>query len=237
MLYRAGTAVSIPVLFSSGAPDGGVDWFVYGPDGTTLGSGTITVPVGAVSTLIQVSPTLNALANGSLVSYRDVAWSYTVGGIAFSGDTRYNLEARAPFGVSADGVRSKLGVDAADLPDSDISLITAYHAFANRVTPARLTGSFDDPTRLIVANAIEALVAISLIPTMSIRIAAKESSGTNQYQRQKIDWAALGLSLEGAVAAAENLLIPGFDPSDAYGSLLILATPAVDPYTGAESSR
>lgn len=240
MLHRAGTAVSIPVLFSSGIPDGGVDWRVFGPDGFVIASGIIAVPVGSVSTAIQISGAMNTLPAGSLVSYRDVAWSYSVAGIVMGGDLRYSIEARIPFGASADGVRSKLGVDNTDLPNGEISLVSAYYSFSENVGAARLEAARIAPTdvqRLIIANAIEATAGLAHVPTMSVRIASKESSGTNQFQRQKIDWNEVALALEGAVGAGRALLIPGFDPTAEFGALLILATPALDPFTGAESSR
>lgn len=130
MIVRAGTALSLPVLFSSGMPDGDVTYKVFNPSGEVLGTGTGVVPDGAVSTVLQIPSERNALPAGMLLSYRDVEWTYTVGGSVVYGETRYSLEARLPFGVSNDGVRAKLGVDKNDLPDSDISLAKAYLAFS-----------------------------------------------------------------------------------------------------------
>ncbi len=234
MIVRAGTPVSFPVLFSSGIPDGNVTWQLLGPNGTVIDGGVIDPPADAVSTLIAVSAVHNALAGGDLLSYRDVTWSYTVSGVTIFEEKRYSIEARLPLGVSADGVRTKLGVEAVDLPDAEISLVSAYYTFGDLVTQATLAAAVTRSSRdqLLIRDAIEALAALALLPTMVVRIADKESSGTNQYQRQKINWATVQLALDALVGAGRSLLVPGFDPATGFGALLILASPEVDALTG-----
>lgn len=232
MIVRAATAASFPVLFSSGHPDGDVDWEVRDQDGVLLDSGSIVVPGDAVSVNIITDVAANTLDVGELTSTRDVSWTYTVAGVIINGEQRYTVEARLPFGICAEGVRAKLGVDKTDLPDTDISLIESYYTFQTRVTPGILALVTDPVEKLAVKNAIEALAALAVLPTMTVRVASKESSGTNQYQRQKVDWAAIQLSLQSYLDAGYGLLIVGYDPTADFGSLLILATPAVDPFTG-----
>lgn len=233
MLHRAGQALSFPVLFSSGHPDGNVDWEVRSSDGALLDSGALIVPADAVSVVVTVPASANALASGELLATRDVSWSYSVAGVVINDEQRYAIEGRLPFGVSPDGVRSKLGVDRTDLPNSEISLVGAYYAFEEGIGTDVLASVSDPSTSLAVTNAIEALAALALLPTMTVRIAAKESSGTNQFQRGKIDWSSVQLSLESTVAAAYDKLIVGYDATALFGSLLILARPDVDPLTGA----
>lgn len=237
MIVRAATAASFPVLFSSGHPDGDVDWEVRGPDGALLDSGALVIPADAVSTVVTVPAASNTLLVGELHSYRDVSWSYTVAGVVINGEERYTVEARLPFGVSPNGVRSKLGVERTDLPDADIGLVAAYLSFEEQVTQDRLLAVSDPATQIAVTNAIEAIAALAVLPTMQLRVATKESSGTNQYQRQKIDWEAIGLHLEGMVHTGLGAVIPGFDTTEDFGPLLVLATPSVDPLTGAEGAR
>ncbi|MET0377067.1 MAG: hypothetical protein ABW128_22770 [Rhizorhabdus sp.] len=232
MIARAGTAVTIPVLFSSGHPDGVLAYKIYDPAGVVLGSGLITVPADAVSANIPVSSDRNVLPVGALLSYRDVEWSYLVNGEIINGELRYNLEARLPFGVSNDGVRSKLGVEKKDLPDSDISLVKAFLAFQS-VTPVPDAATIDPVLTVTLGDAIEALAAISLIPTMAVRVAVKESSGTNQYQRQDVDWAAVQINLESLVSAGYLAVNPQYDETTNFGSLLLVVSPAVDRFTGA----
>lgn len=232
MIVRAGTPVSFPVLFSSGFPDGNVTWEIRDQDGDVLDDGTVAVPAQAVSVVVAVPGTATTLPNGVLLSARDICWTYTVNGIVIYHEERFSVEARLPYGVSANGVRAKLGVDKQDLPDQDIALVAAYYAFLGVVTQDALDLITDPSGQLAVTNSIEALAALALLPTMPVRVAAKESSGTNQYQRQKIDWDAVRLSLEAMVDAGYEIVVPGYDVTGAFGPLLIIATPEVDPLTG-----
>lgn len=240
MIVRAGTAVSFPVLFSLGHPDANVTWQVLSPLGVVLDSGSIAPAADAVSTLVPVSGALNALAGSELLSYRDVTWTYSVAGEVIHDEVRYTIEARVPFGVSADGVRLKLGVDTDDLPDPSVSLVSAYYEFVNLLKTPQLAGesviadalTANGHTQLLIRNSIEALAALALLPTMVVRIADKESSGTNQYQRQKIDWAALRLFLQSEISIGRIALLPLLDVTADFTPLLILASPARNLFPG-----
>jgi len=232
MLVRAGTAFTIPVLFGSGRPDGDVSFKIYSPAGGVLHSVQIPVPADAVSIDLQAPAAANELPAGAVLSYRDAEWSYTIEGAIVNGELRYSLEARLPFGVSPDGVRAKLGVDAKDLPNSDISLARAYLSFSSTVSTAAI-----DPTNsalmLAVSDAIEALAALALLPTMSVRVASSEDSGTNAFKRQEVDWAAVALALEATVSAGYLAVNPTYDITADFGPLLIVVSPATDAITGA----
>lgn len=234
MIVRAGTPVTFPVMFSSGVPDGNVTWQVIGSNGVVLDSGVIDPAADAVSTIIAVDAEHNALAGGDLLSYRDVTWSYSVNGQTIYDEMRYTIEARLPFGLSQDGVRTKLGVEANDLPNAEISLVAAYYALAGMVTEPTLNAAvlLGSHSQLQIRDAIEALAALALLPTMVVRVAAKESSGTQQYQRQKIDWVQVQLSLEATISAGRLILVPTFDVTTDFGPLLILASPETDPFSG-----
>lgn len=235
MIIRADTAVSFPIEFPSGQPDGNVVWKLYGPGSTQLDTGTIAVPVGALSINLLIDAPNNGLGAGEYASYRDLTWTYTVGGAVVNGEVRYTLEARLPFGVSTDGVRAKLGItEALDLPDGDISLVKAFSNFRSIVTPAVLdpavsSGLYD----LAVRDAIEAMAALDLLPTMVVRVAAKESSGTNTYQRQDIDWQQIGVYLSDLITSGILVLVPGYSVTIGFGDLFVLASPAEDAFTGA----
>jgi hypothetical protein len=231
MIVRSGLALSIPVLFSSGNPDGDVTWRLLGATGIEMATGTVAVADDAVSVNILIAASMNTLAPGSLFASRDVEWSYTIGGLVVNDEVRYSVEARAPYGASNSGVRTKLGVEAKDLTDADISLISAYVSFRDVVTADRLSALVDEADMLAVRNAIEAQAALNLIPTMAVRVAVSEDSGTNAYKRQAVDWGAIAESLAGIVSAGVLAVFPGYDPSP-VGALFILATPSSDPITG-----
>lgn len=233
MLHRNGTAVSVLVEFLSGQPDGNVTWTLKNESGAVIDNGTITPAVGAVSVFITTPSGSNTLSGSDLIGFRDLSWNYSVGGESISGDKRYLLEALPPYGASPAGVRNKLGVDQHELPDEEISLARSYYDILTLAGDPDLTGF--TPTsrqRLTLADGIEALAALAIIPTLQLRLAIKESSGTDTYQRQKIDWALLAENLRSLVNDAIVVWVPGFDPLAEIGDLFILATPATDPLTG-----
>lgn len=229
MIVRGSTAASFPVLFASGPPDADVQWELTGPTGS-LGGDSLPVPAGAVSISIKTDAADNTLRVGELFSYRDLSWTYTVGGVVINGETRYTIEARLPLGVSTDGVRRKLGVDAVDLPDGDISLVKAYLKFQKATSPEALAASLNS---FVVIDAIEAQAALDVLPTMTVRVAAQEESGTDKYKRQTVDWNAIALGLSDMIGTGVAELNPLYDPTLNFGSLLILAGPSSDAYTGA----
>jgi hypothetical protein len=236
MIVRSGLAISIPVLFSFGLPDGNVSWHLYDSVGTELSSGTVAVPNNSVSINLLIAAALNTLAPGTLFASRDFTWSYTVGGAVINGEQRYDVEARPPFGASSDGVRAKLGVGAVDLPDVDISLIRAYFAFEELATSdAILAASDGGANDLAMRDAIEATAALALIPTMSVRVANSEDSGTNKFKRQDIDWDAVALALAAIISTGILVALPSYDPLAGAGALFMLARPTTDAITGSNT--
>jgi hypothetical protein len=231
VIVRSGLALSIPVFFSSGHPDGPVAWRLYDATGTQLADGTVSVPLEAVSMNLPIAAEHNTLPGGELFNSRDFEWAYTVNGAIVNGSQRYSIETRPPYGASNDGVRAKLGVEKKDLPDGDISLISAFISFRDDVTAPLLAAATSDAALLAVRDAIEAQAALNLIPTMAVRVAVQEDSGTNAYKRQAVDWGAIAESLSTIVYNGILAVNPTYDPAPT-GVLFILATPAVDPITG-----
>jgi hypothetical protein len=160
---------------------------------------------------------------------RDLEWTYTVGGSVNNGEIRYALEARVPYGASADGVRAKLGVDKFDLPDSDISLVGAFLKMQDVVGAEALGFSDND---LAVRHAIEAYAALALIPTMPVRTALKEASGTDSFQRDKIDWDNIAAHLQGIITEGILVVLPTYDVAGLFGAIFILASPSAEPFPG-----
>jgi hypothetical protein len=224
------------VEFLSGEPDGNITWVLNDETGAAIDSGTITPAPASVSAFITAPSNMNTLGVGELFGYRDLSWTYTVGGESISGDRRYMLEALPPFGASPEGVRSKLGLDVHEVPDEEISLARSYYSILAAAGDPDLSSY--TPTarqRMYLADGIEALAGLALIPTLQLRLAIKESSGTDTFQRQKIDWALLAENLRSIVNDAIIILDPTFDPLAEIGELFVLATPATDPITGVTS--
>lgn len=223
---RSGLPLSHVVPFPSGAPDGDVTWSVINGAGTIVVTDTITPQAGDVSATIVVPVISNTLPEGTLYEVRDLVWFYTTGGMTVSDEFRFTLEGRVPFGARPDGVRNKLGVSRDDLSDDEIELMKAFLWFENDVGAERLDAlSAGTPVQqLIVANGIEAWAALSILPTLQVRIAASESSGTNEYARGKIDWASIEAELDRFVDAARVLIDPTYDDVGLEGSLFVVAT-------------
>lgn len=234
MIYRNGVAVSTLVEFATGFPDGPISWAVYDETGAELDSGTVAPVDGMVSTNIIVPSEHNTLSGGALSGFRDLVWSYMVGSEVVNGDRRYTIEAPVPWGASHDGVRSKLGIEPHELPNGDISLVRAYYDLVLLMGEPDLTSY--TPTareRLALSDAVEAVAALSALPTLQMRAPIKESSGTDTYQRHPADWELLANNLRTMVTDGILILLPTFDPLAGAGAIFLLATPTADAITGA----
>jgi hypothetical protein len=232
MIVRDGTQLSVVVEFPNGTPPS-VAWSVRDGSGV-IGSGTVTPAVDAVSHPITVSGALNSLSPGAFFEARDLQWSYTVASIVTNGEQRYSVEALLPVGISADGVRAKLGVSSIDLPDNDIALIRAFLTFRETATAVVMDASYDGAlVDLKIRDAVEAMAARALIPTMQVRVASSEESGTNKYKRQAVDWEMIRASLDLMINEGLSAVVDGYDPTTDFGSLFLLAPQATDAITGA----
>jgi len=232
MTVRSGLSYSVIATFDDGHPDGAVAWTVRDSTGV-IDSGSITPSISDVSSVITATGSANTLADGIYTAPREIEWSYTVGGKAIHGSEKYTLEARVPGGPTADGVRNKLGVSRAELPDSDVPLIGAYLEFQSLVGSSVLSSAYDGGLKEVAArDAVEAIAARRLVPSMQIRVASSEESGTNKFKRQTVDWAMLVQSLDDLINAGQAALVSGFDPTVDFGSIFILAPPSTDAITG-----
>lgn len=222
---RSATPLTHLITFEDGAPDATIAWGLLDGRGQQVTSGTLTPEEGSVSAVIAVSAEHNTLVPDALSGARELRWNYTSAGLMRSGRHRYRLEAFLPFGIAEDGVRRKLGVEVHELADESIDLVTAYARFGT--IPNTLT----DLEELAIANAVEATAAIMVIPSLQVSLAAKESSGTNQFQRAAIDWSAIRAQLDEYVTAGFAVLNPSLDETAGYSPLLVRVV-RPDPVTG-----
>lgn len=227
---RSGLPLTQLVEFTDGFPDGDINWTLLDRDGAVVASGMITPAAGAASVVITVTGAQNTVEAGVLSSSRELQWDYTAGGLTQAGRYRYRLDAFLPLGVSEDSVRHKLGVELHELEDEAIDLPAAYGQFQEMVGAgvlAAVTGFEVTQAR----DAIEATAALALIPALQVKLATKQSSGTDQFQRGKIDWDAVRAQLELYVQTGVTALNPQVDPLANYGTIFI---PVVrnDPIVG-----
>jgi hypothetical protein len=228
---RAGRAFTQLVEFTDGHPDGNITWQLLDGGGTQLATGTVTPAAEAVSSVIRIEAVNNGLVDATALSEpRELQWSYEVGGLLKSYQLRYRIDAFLPFGVSEDGVRRKLGLELHELEDADIDLVTAYSKFRDQVTSVALAAA-DDSLTLEICNAVEAMAAVVQIPTLQVRLAVKESSGTDQFQRASIDWDMIRAHLDQFIAQGIAAVNPAVDLTANFGSL-VQTINRDDPVTG-----
>lgn len=228
---RAGTALTQLVEFADGFPDGNIDWELLDGTGGVLTAGNVAPEAASVSAVITITGPQNVIveAGDPLFAHRELSWSYTVGGIGQSGRLRYRLEAFLPLGVSEEGVRGKLGVEDHELEDAKIDLVSAYSNFQATVGAAELA-AVEGQAILVACDAIEALAALRILPTLQVSLANKESSGTNQFSRDKIDWKALRAHLENLLALGYAAVNPATDTTANLAPLLVVVV-RDDPVT------
>jgi hypothetical protein len=229
---RAGTTLTQLVEFTDGHPDADITWELLDGRGQQVANGSVVPAADAVSAIITLTADDNALEAGALASPRELSWAYSVGGLVYTGRRRYRLEAFLPLGVSADGVRAKLGLESHELEDEAIDLVSAYSQFQERVTAATLD-AVTGLKAILACDAIEAIAGLALLATLPVKLASKQSSGTDQFQRGKTDWAALRAQLEATVAAGLTAVAPTIDETGNFGPLVVPVVRSPDPVTGA----
>lgn len=234
----AGAPFAHEVDFSTGLPTGAVTYSVLGNDNQPiagLDNVSVTPINGAVSLLIVVPASANTVAT-PLFETRTLTWSYTTATGVVTDRVRYRVDRDLVFPVSTDGVRAKLGVEPHEVPDDNINLLMAY-ANLSALYP---TGTLDafaetgDRSTLMVANAIEAMAALILVPSLQLAVAKKESSGTNTFERfTPMDWEMLSGSLMSYVSMLDEIATP--TNTDDF-SLIFFAVQRTDPLTGTAPS-
>ena len=183
--------------------------------------------------MLLITAAQNVLAGSVLSDPRELSWSYSVAGVSQAHMRRYRLQAILPFGVSEDGVRRKLGIGTHELADDGVDLTAAFGRFRSTFETTTWTAALTatDHTALLIGDAIEATAALTLLPSLQISLASKESSGTNQFQRAGIDWELLRQQLQHYLLEGQYAVNPLTDPVGNYGSLLIMVV-RTDPVTG-----
>jgi hypothetical protein len=230
----SGLPYSKLVTFNEGFPDGVVSWSLTDVAGSVIATGTVTPPALAVSIVVTTSAANNTLAGGALKGIRHLVTSYTVNGISIGSRTQYEVLGVVPFGASYEGVRNKLGVPEHNLGNDEIKLVEGYYEFRELATAVLLDAvvAADNSLTLRIADAIEASAALELLPTMALRVAAQESSGTDQFKRMDVDWTLIESKLREKVEAGRLAVNTGVNPTDNFGSLFTLGT-SEDRFTGA----
>lgn len=230
----AGSPFGHLIEFSTGLPTGAVSYSLLGNDGSTLLSDSFTPEAGALSHLLIIPGAQNSVSTTFMES-RTLVWSYTTASGLVSDRLTYRVEKPIPFPASPDGVRNKLGVAAHELPDTSINLLLAYSDLTELLSEQILQDAetAGDRGTLLVIEAIEAIAALEVLPTIQLRAGQSESSGTNEFARfRDIDWNMLRTQLAVHVDRVRAALDPTFD-GNAVGAFTFAVVPITpDAITG-----
>jgi hypothetical protein len=233
-LIWAGSPFAQRIEFSTGLPTGAVSYELRGNDGAVLVSENFTPEAGALSATILIDGALNGCSR-PLFEHRTLLVSYLTDDGLVSKRAPYRVYRPIPFAASAEGVRLKLGVESHEVKDEEIDLITAYAEFSNLVPDGALVPheTAGDRTSLLIVHAIEAIAGLQLIASLQVKLAVRETSGTNEFQRfSNVDWERIEVDLASHVARARAAVDATFDATGgtvfSFGSVT-----RPDPFTGA----
>lgn len=230
----AGSPFSTLIEFNAGPPTSDISYTLVDQGGTVLIDDSLSIVTGALSALLTIPGSSNSCAL-PLFETRTLTWEYSTSEGTPSGRVTYRVDRVLPVPVTPDGVRAKLGVEPHELDDNEINLLRAYGEFMVLLPSADLNAiaAAGDYTALVCFDAIEALAALSCLPSLELKIAQSESSETNKFSRYtSVDWAALRAALSGMVDQARALLDPEFDDGGLGISMFALASRATDAITG-----
>lgn len=233
-MLEAGKKLRHLIQFTSGQPTSDLVYTLYNQDGGTVLTETVPISSGQLSYTIEIPAGSNTITK-PLFEQMTLEWEYDTATEAVNDSFTYTLHRPIDFPVSHEGVRDMLGVSREELPDDEIKLFEGYLAFreivgeAADLTPYENGGDFNT---FRVAKAIEAATALSIFPTLQIRLPKKYDSGTSSYERwNTIDWGALQaeitnkLSLGVELVNVEAELWPTID-------IFVLSDVGPDPITG-----
>jgi hypothetical protein len=133
--------------------------------------------------------------------------------------------------ASPQGVRELLGINANELADEAIDLVTAYFEVEDEVTKTLLDAALTSgTTKEVAANqAILARAALNVLPSLRHRIAQKETDGMVGFDRPEIkDFDHLHHELTARYGEAVSK-VTGRTP---LGYQMAVFTQPVDPITG-----
>lgn len=227
----AGSPFAHRIEFNTGAPTGDISWRLLDGSGVELLAETVAPEAGAVSHLLVVEGSHNTCGN-PLFESRTLIYSYITTDGLVSDRAIYRVEANLPFPVSPEGVRSKLGVEPHELRDEDIDLLTAHAELSSKLDMSAYETS-GDYAALLCVHAIEATAGLMCLASLQLKVAQRENSGTNEYQRfASIDWGQIEASLGAHIERAKMAVDPDYDPT-VGDSFFFGTTTRTDAITGA----
>lgn len=228
----AGSPFAQRIEFSTGLPAGAVSYQLLDANGDIILSNELTPADGAFDCLIVIAGEHNTTTK-DLFDSRTLAWHYLTAHGLVADRVTYKINKPLPFAATAAGVRTKLGVEDHELANDEIDLTSAYAEFtglfeADATAAYRSAGNRGE---LLCIHAIEALAGLSLLGALQLKLAQRESTGTNEYARfSKVDWSLIEHDLVDHVARVRELILG----EDAVGNVtsFVVISPTTDAFTG-----
>ena len=183
-----------------------------GPDGSSVGS-------------IEVPASKNTLEGD--VGFRWVIVRWKKEGLSYQDTYHYALIPFAPVAVTPERVRSLLGVNETEVLDSEVDAIEAYLSLNETLRTAL---SFGGRTTWIVNEILARRVALNLMPTLQLRVAAVLKTQNSEFQRLRaIDFRKLEASLMSDIDTLEAEVTGIASVTPVFG----VGSNRTDPITGA----
>lgn len=199
-------------------------------DGSVVHTETIANPTGSVLNF-TVPDTVNTLSGSNTNELRSASLEFVVNSKPYLLVHHYKVSQYLPFTVTAQSVRTLLGLSYEELEDYEVDLLAAYYNLENNsgttFTTAFTTEGFKgDQANLAVCYQAAIDIAISLPQ----RIAQKNDEEKASFQRlSKLDPYKLIASLDTKLAE----ILDSLQTEVTVGSALFVVSQPTDAFTGA----
>ena len=239
MDYVGGTDTLLTHRFvRSGEPfvpdTGTVKYTVSDHDAVPI-SGLVNVPVTTNNSTFQITFVVTAINNAISLSKdferRFVSVSYERDGQAYTDEFQYRLRPATKYSVSAQDVRSFIGLQDKELEDFEIDLFNSYLIAKRDLGTISIDTLLSSGTiqELAANGMIKAQAVLSVLPSVKQRMAQEETNGVTGFKRVQIkDLLDVELAARNLYANALTELVI---PVDAALTLVLTTTDA-DPITG-----
>lgn len=198
-------------------------------DGSVVHTETIANPTVSVLNF-TVPDTVNTLSGSNTNELRSASLEFVVNSKPYLLVHHYKVSQYLPFTVTAQSVRTLLGLSYEELEDHEVDLLAAYYALENKsgttFTTAFTTEGFKgDQANLAVCYQAAIDIAISLPQ----RIAQKNDEEKASFQRlSKLDPYKLIASLDTKLAE----ILDSLQTEVTVGSALFVVSQPTDAFTG-----
>ncbi len=199
-------------------------------DGSVVHTETIANPTGSILNF-TVPDTVNTLSGSNTNELRSASLEFVVNSKPYLLVYHYKVSQYLPFTVTAQSVRTLLGLSYEELEDHEVDLLAAYYTLENKsgttFTTAFTTEGFKgDQANLAVCYQAAIDIAISLPQ----RIAQKNDEEKASFQRlSKLDPYKLIASLDTKLAE----ILDSLQTEVTVGSALFVVSQPTDAFTGA----